>query len=207
MGAYSVPELPFAYDALEPHIDEQTLRIHHTQIHQTYVDRLNEALQGTPELRGLSDLEVEDVLWNFGKVPSEARTAVRHFGGGHANHRLFWSILSPNGGGEPTGELAEFIDREFGSFKNFKERFAGVAMEHFGSGWVWLVRTRHHLIVYALPNEDSPLTTEEYPLLGLDLWEHGYFLRHETRRAEYVEAFWNVVDWDEANRRYIEGAF
>lgn len=206
MGAYSIPDLPYAYDALEPYIDERTMRIHHSQIHQAYVDRLNEAMQGTAELQALSDQPIGRLLGNFGKVPPEARSAVRNHGGGHANHSEFWSSLSPNGGGKPTGELAEAIDNEFGSFDAFRQRFAAVATEHVGSGWAWLVRTRQHLVVYALPNEDSPHTTEELPLLGLDLWEHAYLLTYESRRSDYVEAFWNLVDWDEINRRYIEAA-
>lgn len=203
MASYSVPELPYDYDALEPYVDERTLRIHHQQLHQAYVDRLNEALDVSSELRALAEQPVSELLRNFGKVPAEARSAVRNFGGGHANHSLLWTGLSPQGGGKPTGEIAEAIDGEFGSFDAFKQRFATVAQEHFGSGWVWLVRTRQHLVVYALPNEDSPYTTEERPLLGLDLWEHAYYLRHETRRSEYVEALWNVVNWDEINRRYV----
>lgn len=203
MASYSLPELPYSYDALEPSIDERTLRSHHQQLHQAYIDRLNEALDVSSELRALKEQPVAQLLHNFGKVPAEARAAVRNFGGGHANHSLFWNQMSPEGGGKPAGDLAAAIDAEFGSFDAFKQRFATVAQEHFGSGWVWLVRTRQHLVVYALPNEDSPYTTEERPLLGLDVWEHAYYLRHETRRSEYVEAFWNVVNWDEVNRRYV----
>lgn len=204
MAPYSLPDLPYGYDALEPYIDERTLRLHHQQVHQAYIDRLNNALDVSAELRSLAEQPVAQLLRNFGKVPAEARSAVRNFGGGHANHSLFWRQLSPEGGGKPAGEIAEAIDAEFGSFDAFRQRFATVAQEHFGSGWVWLVRTRNHLVVYALPNEDSPYTTEERPLLGLDLWEHAHFLRYETRRAEYVEAFWNVVNWDEINRRYAD---
>lgn len=204
MASYSLPDLPYGYDALEPYIDEPTLRLHHQQLHQAHIDRLNEALDVSAELRSLAEQPVAQLLRNFGKVPAEARSAVRNFGGGHANHSLFWSQMSPEGGGKPVGEIAEAIDAEFGSFDAFKQRFATVAQEHFGSGWVWLVRTRNHLVVYALPNEDSPYTTEERPLLGVDLWEHAHFLRYETRRADYVEAFWNVVNWDEVNRRYVD---
>lgn len=204
--AYTLPELPYSYDALEPYIDERAMRIHHTQIHQAYVDRLNEALHATSELQALGQQPIGRLLGNFGKVPPEARPAVRNYGGGHANHSEFWAALSPDGGGKPSGEIAEAIDREFGSFDAFRQRFAAVASEHLGSGWVWLVRTRQHLIVYALPNEDSPHTTEELPLLGLDLWEHAYLLSYEARRSDYVEAFWNVVNWDEINRRFVEAA-
>lgn len=206
MGSYTVPTLPYAYDALEPFVDARSLELHHMWIHQRHVDNLNRVLQGTEELQKLSEQSVGDLLWRFGKVPAEARSAVRNFGGGHANHSLFWSQLSERGGGEPSGKLAEGIDNDFGSFKDFKERFSGIASSHFGSGWIWLVRTRQRLLIYALPNEDSPLATEETPLLGLDVWEHAYYLRYETRREEYIQAFWDAINWDEVNRRYEEGS-
>lgn len=205
MGSYTVPTLPYAYDALDPFVDARTVELHHTHIHQRYVDQLNRALQGTEELRALGEQPLGELLWKFGKVPAEARTAVRNFGGGHANHCLFWTELSDQGGGAPSGPLAEAIDNDFGSFDEFKERFSGIATSHFGSGWVWLVRTRQRLLIYALPNEDSPLTTEETPILGLDVWEHAYYLRYETRRDQYVQTFWDFVNWDEVSRRYEEG--
>lgn len=202
MSAYSLPDLPYGYDALEPHIDARTLEIHHTQHHRSRVDRLNAALDATEELRAAADQPIEDVLWNLGKIPEESRTAVRNFGGGHANHSLFWTILSDDGGGEPSGAIAQAIDEEFGSFATFRSGFAGMAANHFGSGWAWLVHARNRLVAYTLPNEDSPLTAEETPVLGLDLWEHAYYLRHEAARRDYVEAFWNLVNWEEVNRRF-----
>lgn len=206
MSTYSLPELPYGYEALEPYIDARTVELHHTQHHRSHVERLNAALDTSDELRAASKQSVEDLLWNIGKVPEEARHAVRNFGGGHANHSFFWSILSSDGGGEPSGRLADRLAEEFGSVAAFKERFAGVAARHFGSGWVWLVQSRGRLAVYSLPNEDSPLTAEEVPILGLDLWEHAYYLQYPARRRDYVEAFWNIVNWDEANRRFEEVA-
>lgn len=206
MSAYSLPDLPYGYDALEPHFDSRTMETHHTQHHRAYVDRLNAALGSTDELRAAGGQSIDDLLWNLGKIPDEVRNAVRNYGGGHANHSLFWTILSGDGGGEPSGRLAEAIVEEFGSFTAFKKWFTGVATAHVGSGWAWLVRARNRLVVYSLPNEDSPLTAEETPILGLDLWEHAYYLQYQASRADYVEAFWNVVNWDEVNRRYEEAA-
>lgn len=206
MGRYSLPDLPYGYDALEPHVDARTVEIHHSQHHRGYVDKLNATLDASDELRAAAEQPVEDLLWNLGKLPEEARTAVRNFGGGHASHSLFWTILSGDGGGEPPGAVATAIDEEFGSFAAFRERFAGIALNHFGSGWAWLVLARNRLIAYTLPNEDSPLAAEEVPILGLDLWEHAYYLRYEARRRDYVEAFWNLVNWDEVNRRYEAAA-
>lgn len=206
MSAYSLPDLRYGYDALEPHFDSRTMEIHHSQHHRCYVDHLNAALGRTDELRAAGGQSIDDLLWNIGKIPEESRNAVRIYGGGHANHSLFWTILSGDGGGEPSGHLAEAIVEEFGSFTAFKKRFTGVATAHVGSGWVWLVRARNRLVVYSLPNEDSPLTAEEIPILGLDLWEHAYYLRYLASRTDYVEAFWNVVNWDEVNRRFEEAA-
>lgn len=205
MAAYTVPSLPYSYDALEPFLDAHTVEVHHTQIHQNLVDNLNAALKGTQDLEALAEQPVSTLLQKFQRVPSEARTAVRNFGGGHANHTLFWAQLSDSGGGQPVGGLATAIDNEFGSFEAFKQRFGQVAAEHFGSGWVWLVVTRERLLVYAQHKEDSPFVTEEVPVLGLDVWEHAYFPHYETNRDAYVQAFWNVVNWDEINRRYEEG--
>ncbi|MDP8928753.1 MAG: superoxide dismutase [Actinomycetota bacterium] len=202
MSAYSLPDLPYGYDALEPHIDARTMELHHREHHGSYVERLNSALEASDELREAGEQSVEDLLWNLPKIPEESRFAVRNFGGGHANHSLFWTILSADGGGEPSGPLAEKITEEFGSFAAFQERFTAVATSLVGSGWAWLVRVRTRLITYSLPNEDSPLTAEETPILGLDLWEHAYYLQYQARRRDYVDAFWNIVNWEEVNRRY-----
>jgi superoxide dismutase, Fe-Mn family len=204
MSDYILPDLPYGYDALEPYFDARTMELHHAQHHRRYVDQLNAALSATGDARSASEQSIEDVLWNIGQVPEDFRNAVRNYGGGHANHSLFWTILSKDGGGKPSGSLAEAITEEFGSFTAFRDRFTGVATAHFGSGWAWLVRARRRLIVYSLPNEDSPLTAEETPILGLDLWEHAYYLRYPAARADYVEAFWNVVNWEEASRRFEE---
>lgn len=206
MSAYSLPDLPYGYDALEPHIDARTMELHHREHHAAYVERLNAALEASDELREAGEQSIEDLLWNLPKIPEEARFAVRNFGGGHANHSLFWTILSGDGGGEPSGALAESIAEEFGSFTAFKEAFTNVATNHVGSGWAWLVRVRTRLVTYSLPNEDSPLTAEEMPILGLDLWEHAYYLQYQARRRDYVEAFWNIVNWEEVNRRFEKTA-
>ncbi|MGH3685829.1 MAG: superoxide dismutase [Pseudonocardiaceae bacterium] len=199
MSAYRLPDLPYGYDALEPYFDARTMELHHTCHHSHYVDKLNAAAP-----HSASEHSIEAMMWDIGSIPEESRNAVRNYGGGHANHSLFWSILSKDGGGKPSGRLAEAITDEFGSFAAFRDRFSGVAMAHVGSGWAWLVRARKRLVAYSLPNEDSPLTAEETPLLGLDLWEHAYYLRYPAGRADYVEAFWNVVNWDEVNRRFKE---
>jgi Fe-Mn family superoxide dismutase len=206
MSSYSLPDLPYGYDALEPHFDARTLEIHHTQIHRRYVDQLNTALDANEELRAAGGQSIDDLLWNLGKIPEESRNAIRHAGGGHANHSAFWSILSSDGGGEPSGALAEAITEEFGSFSAFKERFTTVALNHLGSGWAWLVRARTRLVSYSLPNEDSPLTAEETPIMGLDLWEHAYYLKYQANRKDYIDAFWNVVNWNEVSRRYEQAA-
>lgn len=203
MSAYSLPDLPYGYDALEPHFDARTMELHHTQHHRRYVDQLNAALRAIHMPSG-AEPSVEDLLWNIGKVADESRNPVRNFGGGHANHSFFWSILSDDGGGKPAGSLAEAIKEEFGSFAAFRDKFSAVATAHVGSGWAWLVLVRNRLLTYSLPNEDSPLTAEETPLIGLDLWEHAYYLRHQADRAGYVEAFWNVVNWKEVGRRFEE---
>lgn len=206
MSSYSLPDLPYGYGALEPYIDARTMEIHHTQLHQSYVDQLNSALAATDELRALGSQSVEDLLWNLGKIPEESRNAVRNFGGGHANHSLFWTILSSDGGGAPTGSLAQAITEEFGNFGAFKQRFTSVATNHMGSGWAWLVRARNRLVAYSLPNEDSPLTAEEVPIMGLDLWEHAYYLQYPAGRNDYVDAFWSVVNWEEVSRRFEQAS-
>ena len=197
--AFELPELPYAYDALEPHIDKETMNIHHTKHHNTYVTNLNNALAGNEELLSKS---VEEVIANLDAVPEAARTAVRNNGGGHANHSLFWQILSPNGGGAPTGEIAEAITNKFGSFDAFKEEFAKAATTRFGSGWAWLAVNNGELEVTSTPNQDSPLMEGKTPVLGLDVWEHAYYLNYQNRRPDYIGAFWNVVNWDEVNKRY-----
>ncbi|AJO19057.1 MULTISPECIES: superoxide dismutase SodA [Bacillus] len=199
--AYKLPELPYAYDALEPHIDKETMNIHHTKHHNTYVTKLNEAVAGKQDLESKS---VEELVANLDAVPENIRTAVRNNGGGHANHSLFWKLLSPNGGGAPTGELAEAINSKFGSFDQFKEDFAAAAAGRFGSGWAWLVVNNGELEITSTPNQDSPLSEGKTPVLGLDVWEHAYYLNYQNRRPDYIKAFWNVVNWDEVARLYSE---
>ncbi|MEC3606004.1 superoxide dismutase SodA [Bacillus glycinifermentans] len=199
--AYKLPELPYAYDALEPHIDKETMNIHHTKHHNTYVTKLNEAVAGKQDLESKS---VEELVSNLDAVPEDIRTAVRNNGGGHANHSLFWKLLSPNGGGAPTGELAEAIDKKFGSFDQFKEQFANSAAGRFGSGWAWLVVNNGELEITSTPNQDSPLSEGKTPILGLDVWEHAYYLNYQNRRPDYIKAFWSVVNWDEVARLYSE---
>ncbi len=200
MAIHTLPALDYPYDALEPHIDAKTMEIHHTKHHQTYVDKLNAALENASD--ELKNLSVEELLRSFGKVPESIRTPVRNHGGGHANHSLFWKVIGPNGGGEPAGSVGEAINDAFGSFKDFQSRFNMAAANHFGSGWAWLVVVAKKLVVYSQPNQDSVLTAGETPVLGLDVWEHAYYLKYQNRRPEYIEAFWNVVNWEEVNRRY-----
>lgn len=198
--AYKLPELPYAYDALEPHIDKETMTIHHTKHHNTYVTNLNKAIEGS----ALAEKSVDELVADLNAVPEDIRTAVRNNGGGHANHSLFWTLLSPNGGGEPTGELAEEIKSTFGSFDQFKEKFAAAAAGRFGSGWAWLVVNNGKLEITSTPNQDSPLSEGKTPVLGLDVWEHAYYLNYQNRRPDYISAFWNVVNWDEVARLYSE---
>ncbi|APH04371.1 superoxide dismutase SodA [Bacillus weihaiensis] len=197
--AYELPQLPYAYDALEPHIDKETMNIHHTKHHNTYITNVNGALEGHADLASKS---VEELVSNLDAVPEAIRPAVRNNGGGHANHSLFWSILSPNGGGEPTGELADAITAKFGSYDNFKEEFAKAATTRFGSGWAWLVVNNGEIEVTSTPNQDSPLMEGKTPILGLDVWEHAYYLNYQNRRPDYISSFWNVVNWDEVSKRY-----
>ncbi|MGG0336787.1 superoxide dismutase SodA [Priestia aryabhattai] len=197
--AYKLPELPYAYDALEPHIDKETMNIHHTKHHNTYVTNLNAAVEGKADLESKS---IEELISNLDAVPEDIRTAVRNNGGGHANHSLFWTILCPNGGGAPTGELADAITNKFGSFDQFKEEFANAAKTRFGSGWAWLVVNNGELEVTSTPNQDSPLMEGKTPILGLDVWEHAYYLNYQNRRPDYISAFFNVVKWDEVAKRY-----
>ncbi|MCP3741383.1 superoxide dismutase SodA [Rossellomorea sp. BNER] len=197
--AFELPQLPYAYDALEPHIDKETMNIHHTKHHNAYVTKLNDALEGNSELLSKS---VEEVVANLDAVPEGARTAVRNNGGGHVNHSLFWTILSPNGGGAPAGELADAITAKFGSLEKFKEEFAAAAAGRFGSGWAWLVVNNGELEVTSTPNQDSPLMEGKKPILGLDVWEHAYYLNYQNRRPDYINAFWNVVNWEEVSNLY-----
>ncbi len=196
--AYELPQLPYAYDALEPHIDKETMNIHHTKHHNTYITNVNAALEGSE----LLNQSVEELISNLDAVPENVRTAVRNNAGGHANHSLFWTILSPNGGGEPTGELADAINSKFGSFAAFKEEFAKAAATRFGSGWAWLAVNNGELEVTSTPNQDSPLMEGKTPILGVDVWEHAYYLNYQNRRPDYVAAFFNVVNWDEVASRY-----
>ncbi|HVE75606.1 MAG TPA: superoxide dismutase [Actinomycetota bacterium] len=199
MAKYSLPELPYGYDALEPHIDAKTMEIHHTKHHQTYVDKLNAAIEGKD---GLEYDDVDDLMRNFSKVPDDIKGPVRNHGGGHSNHSLFWKILGPDGGGEATGSIADAINGTFGSFKEFQEKFTTAATNHFGSGWAWLVVDGGKLDIISLPNQDSPLMEGKTPVLGLDVWEHAYYLNYQNRRPEYIEAFWNAINWAEVSTRF-----
>ena len=201
MAKFELPELPYAYDALEKSFDKETMNIHHTKHHNTYVTKLNDAVEGHADLQAKS---IEDLISNMDAVPENIRTAVRNNGGGHANHSLFWKVLSPNGGGEPTGELADAINTKFGSFDKFKEEFATAATGRFGSGWAWLVLNNGELEVTSTPNQDSPLMEGKQPLVGLDVWEHAYYLKYQNKRPDYISAFWDVVNWDEVNKNYNE---
>lgn len=197
--AYTLPDLPYDYDALEPHIDTETMHLHHDKHHATYVSNANAALEKHPEL---AEKSVEELLAEIDSVPEDVQTALRNNAGGHANHSLFWEVLSPNGGGEPTGAIKAAIDEAFGSFDAFKEKFAAAATTRFGSGWAWLVVTDGKLEVTSTPNQDSPLMEGKTPVLGLDVWEHAYYLNFKNVRPNYISAFWNIVNWDEVNKRY-----
>lgn len=199
MANFKLPALPYDFDALEPHIDEETMKIHHGKHHNAYVTNLNKALEPHADFANKS---LEDLLKNLDEVPESARTAVRNNGGGHANHSLFWTVLSANGGGEPTGELAEAINKKFGSFEKFKEEFANAAATRFGSGWAWLVVSNGELEVTSTPNQDNPIMEGKEAILGLDVWEHAYYLKYQNRRPDYIGAFWNVVNWDQVAKNY-----
>ncbi|MDY6570787.1 superoxide dismutase, partial [Clostridioides difficile] len=189
---FKLPELNYSYEALEPHIDSKTMEIHHTKHHQAYIDNVNKALEGQDKLK---DLSVEELLKSLNEVPEEIRTAVRNNGGGHYNHSLFWEIMSPNGGGKPEGKLAKKMDEDLGGFEKFKEEFKKAALGRFGSGWAWLVLDGDKLAVVSTPNQDNPISEGKKPLLGIDVWEHAYYLKYQNKRADYIDAFWNVVDW------------
>jgi superoxide dismutase, Fe-Mn family len=196
--AFEVPPLPYDYAALEPTIDEQTMRLHHDKHHQAYVDNANKALEGTQ----FANESVEQVLANVDALPDDKQTAVRNNAGGHANHSLFWEIMSPDGGGEPSGSLKGAIDDAFGSLDELKNAVNDAGAKRFGSGWTWLVWDGTGLAVYSLPNQDSPLMTDDVPLLGIDVWEHAYYLTYQNRRPDYLAAWWNVVNWDAVQQRF-----
>ncbi|MEX2173820.1 MAG: superoxide dismutase [Pirellulaceae bacterium] len=196
--AFTLPPLPYPTNALEPHIDARTMEIHHTKHHQAYINNVNAAIAGTD----LEKLSVEQLIGDLSKVPEDKRTAVRNNGGGHANHSLFWTVIGPGAGGNPAGQLGAAIDSTFGSFDKFKEQFAKAAATRFGSGWAWLSLDKGKLVVESTPNQDSPLMEGRQPILGLDVWEHAYYLHYQNRRPDYVTAFWNVVNWDEVARRF-----
>ena len=191
--AFTLPALPYAFDALEPHIDAQTMQIHHGKHHQAYVNNLNAAIEKAPELAGKS---LDDLMKNINTVPEAVRTAVRNNGGGHWNHSFFWELMGPKAGGEPTGKLADAIKSAFGDFAKFKEQFAAAAAGRFGSGWAWLVSDGGKLSITSTPNQDNPLMEGKKAILGLDVWEHAYYLKYQNRRPDYVTAWWNVVDWN-----------
>lgn len=191
--AHQLPKLTYSYDALEPFIDAKTMEIHHTKHHQTYVDKLNAALKEEPQW---SDMPAIDLLKKIKEVPEKVRTAVRNHGGGHANHALFWETMTPGGRGEPKGKLGEAIKTTFGSFDGFKEKFTAAAANHFGSGWAWGCLVNGKLEVFSTPNQDSPWMEDKTPLLGLDVWEHAYYLKYQNRRPEYITAWWNCVNWE-----------
>jgi superoxide dismutase, Fe-Mn family len=200
---HTLPELPYAYDALEPHIDALTMEIHHSRHHQTYVNNLNAALEGT----GLEEMPVDELLANLGRVPDDKRQAVINNGGGHSNHTMFWQMMSPNGGGQPKGKVAEAIDSELGGFEAFKDAFTKAALGRFGSGWAWLsVTPEKKLVVENTLNQDSPISNGNTPVLGLDVWEHAYYLKFQNKRPDYVEAFYNVINWEDVERRYRQAA-
>ncbi len=196
---YTLPDLPYAFDALEPYIDEETMHLHHDKHHNTYVTNLNAAIEKYPEL---GEKSVEELLSDMDAIPADIKTAVQNNGGGHANHSFFWKIMAPNAGGEPTGEIKEAIDEAFGDFATFKEEFKKAAAGRFGSGWAWLVLEDGKLAITSTANQDSPLMTGQTPILGLDVWEHAYYLKYKNVRPDYIAAFWNVVNWDEVNKQF-----
>ena len=198
---HTLPALPYAYDALEPHIDARTMEIHYTKHHQTYVDKLNAALEKHPELQ---EKTVEELVADLDLVPEDIRTAVRNHGGGHLNHSMFWEMMGPGAGGKPARELAAAIDAAFGSFDAFTKAFGDAAAARFGSGWAWLVKDGDALSVVSTANQDNPITDGKTPILGLDVWEHAYYLHYQNKRPDYIAAFWQVVNWKEVERRFAE---
>ena len=200
--AHEVPPLPYDYNALEPHIDEQTMRIHHDKHHAAYVTNLNAALEKHPDLQSKS---IEDLLKSINSVPEDIRTAVRNNGGGHANHTMFWEIMGPGKGGAPVGNLASAINAAFGTFDTFKEKLSAAGVARFGSGWAWLIKTSSGLEIASTPNQDNPLMEGKHAVLGVDVWEHAYYLKYQNRRPDYLAAWWNVVNWQEAENRFNAG--
>jgi superoxide dismutase, Fe-Mn family len=201
--AFTLPPLPYGFDALEPHIDSATMKVHHDGHHAAYVNNLNKALESAPDLQSKS---VEDLLANnLAAVPDNIKTAVRNNGGGHVNHTMFWAIMGPKGGGQASGPLAEAINSKFSSFETLKEKFNAAAMGRFGSGWAWLVKKGNGLEILSTANQDSPILEGQYPIFGIDVWEHAYYLKYQNRRAEYVNAWWNTVNWKEVEKRFLEG--
>jgi len=196
--AYTVPPLPYAYEALEPHIDKATMEFHHDKHHQAYVDKVNGALEGT----ALADAPIEDVLRDLGQVPGDKRTAIKNNGGGHYNHTMFWENMSPDGGGQPQGELASAIESAFGSFSDFQAKLKETGVNQFGSGWAWLVLDGSGLAIVGSANQDSPISDGKAPLLGVDVWEHSYYLKYQNRRPDYIDAWWNVVNWSKVAERF-----
>jgi Fe-Mn family superoxide dismutase len=196
---FTLPPLPYAFNALEPHIDAKTMEIHHGKHHQTYVNNLNAALEKASDWQNKS---IDDLISDIDRLPQSVRAAVRNNGGGHWNHSIFWQLMSPNGGGEPQGDVAQALTDTFGGFANFKEQFATAATGRFGSGWAWLINDRRRLSVMSTANQDNPLMEGKHVLLGLDVWEHAYYLKYQNRRPDYIAAWWNVVNWEEVNRRF-----
>ncbi|EOH87769.1 superoxide dismutase [Enterococcus pallens] len=197
--AYTLPELPYAYDALEPYIDEETMHLHHEKHHNTYVTNLNAAIEKYPEL---GELSIEELMINLNEVPDDIKTAVRNNGGGHANHSFFWKIMAPNAGGKPTGAIKDAIDEAFGDFEKMKEEFKTAATGRFGSGWAWVVVNNGKLEITSTPNQDTPLSEGKTPVLGLDVWEHAYYLKYKNVRPDYIAAFWDVINWDQVNKNF-----
>ncbi len=197
--SYKLPELNYSYDALEPFIDARTMEIHYTKHHQTYIDNLNKALEGRNEFK---DMPIEDLIASLNTLPDDIKTAVRNNGGGHLNHTMFWQMMAPNAGGEPKGELAEKINETFGGFDKFKEEFKKAALGRFGSGWAWLVVDEGKLKIVSTPNQDNPITDGLKPILGIDVWEHAYYLKYQNKRADYIDAWFNVINWDKVLEFY-----
>jgi Fe-Mn family superoxide dismutase len=197
---FTLPSLPYAFGALEPHIDTQTMQIHHGKHHQTYVNNLNAAIEKAPEL---ANKTIEELMRGIDAVPESVRSAVRNNGGGHWNHSMFWQIMGPNAGGEPSGKVADAIKTAFGGFDKFKEQWSAAGVARFGSGWVWLLNDGGKLSINSTPNQDNPLMEGKTPVLGLDVWEHAYYLRYQNRRPDYISAWWNVVNWDEVSKRFV----
>jgi len=198
--AFQLPDLPYDYSALEPHIDTETMKIHHDKHHQGYLDKFNKALENHPEL---FEKSTEEILANLDQIPEDIRPKVRKAGGGYYHHSLFWEMMSPDGGGEAQGEIAEVINQKWGNFENFKQEFTKQAGTLFGSGWTWLVKTPdNNLEIVSTPNQDSPISQKQRPLLGIDVWEHAYYLKYQNRRPDYINAFWNVVNWEQVEKNY-----